>query len=193
MLRIILQILFLTPFLCFSQDVQTLESCESSSLIQEYWVNDGPNTYYWSVENGNIINGQGENLVTIDWNNVPFGQYLLSVHVISNVGCVGDTSYLFIDIDECSFDGIYIPNAFTPNGDGINDVFEPIGQNIEKVEIFIFNRWGQQIYQSYHGEAWDGTLYNEMCQIDVYVWKINYKFIDENFIHYTYGHVSLVR
>jgi len=193
MFRIILIILSLLPLFGLSQDVQTIESCESSLLIQEYWVDDGPNTYYWSVENGVILNGQGENLVTIDWNNTPFGQYLLRVYVISDAGCAGDTSYLIIDIDECSFDGIYIPNAFSPNGDGVNDVFGPVGQNIERLELFIFNRWGQQIYESYHGEAWDGTLYDKMCQIDVYVWKVNYKFEGENFMHYAYGHVSLIR
>lgn len=189
----LITILFLIPFLCKSQDVQTIEVCEGALSTQEYWVDDGPNTYYWSVENGDIINGQGSNSITIEWGGVPYGQYLLNVSIISNIGCIGDTSYLIIDIDDCSFDGIYIPNTFTPNDDGINDIFIPVSQNIDRLELFIYNRWGQQIYESYEGNAWDGTLYNEMCQMDVYIWKVNYKFINENITHYAYGHVTLIR
>ena len=106
---------------------------------------------------------------------------------------MGDTSYLIVDIDDCSFDGIFIPNTFTPNDDGINDIFIPVSHNIDRLELFIFNRWGQKIYESYEGEPWDGTLYDEMCQMDIYIWKINYKFMDETFIRYSYGHVVLLR
>jgi len=189
----LITILFLIPFLCKSQDIQMIEVCEGALSTQEYWVDDGPNTYYWSVENGDIINGQSSNSITIEWSGVPHGQYLLSVSIISDVGCIGDTSYLIVDIDDCSFDGIFIPNTFTPNDDGINDIFIPVSHNIDRLELFIFNRWGQKIYESYEGEPWDGTLYDEMCQMDIYIWKINYKFMDETFIRYSYGHVVLLR
>ena len=105
----LITILFLIPFLCKSQDVQTIEVGEGALSTQEYWVDDGPNTYYWSVENGDIINGQGSNSITIEWEGVPYGQYLLNVSIISNIGCIGDTSYLIIDIDDCSFDGVTTP------------------------------------------------------------------------------------
>lgn len=187
----LLSILLLIPFLCCSQDVQTIEACESSSLIQDYWVDDGPNTYYWTVINGVIISGQGSNFVTIDWNGIPYGQYLLTVSIVSTGGCGNDTSYLMVDIDECSFDGIYVPNSFTPNNDGINDIFQPVGQSIVELELFIFNRWGEQIYESYVGNPWDGRFKGEMCQQDVYVWVIYYRFKGETFMHESYGHVTL--
>ena len=189
----LISILLLIPFLCSSQDIQTIEACGSSSLIQDYWVDGGPNTYYWIVENGIIISGQGSPFVNIDWNNVPYGQYLLSVSVISDVGCEGDTSHLIVDIDECSFNGIYVPNSFTPNNDGRNDIFHPIGQNIVELELFVFNRWGEQIYESYVGNPWDGTFKGKMSQQDVYVWLIFYRFEGEYFMHESYGHVVLIR
>jgi len=189
----LLSILFLIPFLCSSQDVQTIEVCENSLLTQDYWVDGGSNTYYWSVESGIIISGQGSNSITVDWDNVPYGQYLLNVYVISDSGCYGDTSYLLIDIDECSFNGIYIPNSFTPNGDGINDVFIAVGENIIELDMFIYNRWGQQIHESHIGQPWDGTFNNEGCQQDVYVWLAYYRFKNENIRHSSVGHVVLLK
>ena len=59
--------------------------------------------------------------------------------------------------------------------------------------MYIFNRWGELIYASYHMEPWDGTYKGEDCQLDVYIWKMNYKFTDENFFETEYGHVTLVR
>ncbi|MHB1277039.1 MAG: PKD domain-containing protein [Bacteroidia bacterium] len=48
----------------------------------------------------------------------------------------------------------YIPNVITPNGDGINDLFEPVCEGLEVYEIYIHNRWGQQIYHSTNSEPW---------------------------------------
>jgi gliding motility-associated-like protein len=71
---------------------------------------------------------------------------------------------------------LYIPNAFTPNDDGINDTFIPKVSNLIELKYFIFNRWGEQIY---HGQGiddeWDGTINGTPVQIDVYVWKISAK------------------
>jgi len=55
-------------------------------------------------------------------------------------------------------DGIYVPNAFTPNGDGINDVFLVYGTAIASVKLIIYNQWGGQIFISTDmGKGWDGT------------------------------------
>ena len=75
---------------------------------------------------GAIINGQGTDFITVNWLNVPYDMYQITVSVISINGCIGDTSYLLVDVDECSFDGVYVPNCFTVNGDGINDVWGPV-------------------------------------------------------------------
>lgn len=190
----LLSILLLIPFLCCSQDVQMIEVCSSDdSYIQDYWVDDGPNQYFWTVEGGIIETNNGNN-ITVNWLNVPYEQYLITVYVISNTGCYGDTAYLLIDIDECSFDGIYIPNTFTPNNDGVNDVFGPVGQNIIELELFIFNRWGEQIYESYAGKPWDGTFKGKICQQDIYIWLAYYRFKNEDIVvHNAIGHVVLLR
>ena len=189
----ILTILFLVPYWIFSQQIQSIEVCtDNQAYLQDYWVANGDNQYFWAVEGG-IIQDNNGNSITVNWLNVPYEQYLITVYVISNAGCEGDTAMLIVDVDECSFNGLYIPNSFTPNGDGTNDGFIAVGENIEEMELFIFNRWGELIYESYYMEPWDGTYRGNECQIDVYVWRINYKFIDENFFETDYGHVTLIR
>jgi gliding motility-associated-like protein len=73
----------------------------------------------------------------------------------------------------------YIPNAFTPNGDGLNDKFIILGIPYEQVTHFnlqIYDRWGQMIYTSNDiREGWDGTRNGENCPEGVYVWTIYYQ------------------
>jgi gliding motility-associated-like protein len=69
---------------------------------------------------------------------------------------------------------IYVPNAFTPNGDGINDLFRPVMVGISTMEYFrVFNRYGQLIYQtSQPGQGWDGSLGGKPAAADTYVWQV---------------------
>ena len=68
---------------------------------------------------------------------------------------------------------IFVPNAFTPNEDGINETFEPKMHNVESYKLHIFNRWGQLLFTSTSPDnQWDGTFLGNQCQVDVYVYKI---------------------
>jgi len=70
---------------------------------------------------------------------------------------------------------LFVPKAFSPNGDGINDVFTIYGENIEQFEIDIFDKWGELIYVSHSlNDSWDGTYKGRRVQVDVYTWKITY-------------------
>ena len=69
---------------------------------------------------------------------------------------------------------VYVPNAFTPNGDELNDVFRPVLRGIKFYELMVFDRWGQVIFETTELEkGWDGTYKGESCKQDVYVWKMN--------------------
>ncbi|MCX6182145.1 MAG: gliding motility-associated C-terminal domain-containing protein [Bacteroidetes bacterium] len=72
---------------------------------------------------------------------------------------------------------VYAPNAFTPNGDGKNDVFYFSSVSVnEDFELMIFNRWGELIFTSHDiNDGWDGTYQGRSVQIDTYVWKVRYK------------------
>jgi gliding motility-associated-like protein len=65
---------------------------------------------------------------------------------------------------------LYSPTAFTPNGDGNNDTFSVTGFFISKLELNIFNRWGNLIFSTDTNQAWDGTFSGKLMPNDTYVW-----------------------
>ncbi|HTB25435.1 MAG TPA: T9SS type B sorting domain-containing protein, partial [Puia sp.] len=69
---------------------------------------------------------------------------------------------------------IYVPNAFTPNDDGINDVLRPIPVGISKLNYFrVFNRNGQLVFQtSQAGQGWDGRINGDPADMNTYVWEV---------------------
>ncbi len=92
---------------------------------------------------------------------------------------------------------IFIPNAFTPNGDGNNDVFMPqtvlIQESLESYEFLIFDRWGNLVFKTNNiAVGWNGSQNGEVAQEDVYVWTINFKTRGDHAWSYI-GHVSLIR
>jgi gliding motility-associated-like protein len=114
--------------------------------------------------------------------------------VVTNVHGCSDTAELCVEVLPEPGD-LYIPNTFTPNGDGKNEVFMPVGFNIsdEGYHFMVFDRWGMLIYETHTwGDGWDGTLHGNKCQIDTYVWKVSAKDIEGTKFNLI-GHVNLVR
>jgi len=74
------------------------------------------------------------------------------------------------------FDGIiYVPNSFSPDGNGVNDIFYAYGKDIIEFEMYIFDRWGESIfYTDDMSIGWDGVYKGKLSKNDVYVWKIKY-------------------
>ncbi|MCX6274000.1 MAG: gliding motility-associated C-terminal domain-containing protein [Bacteroidetes bacterium] len=120
------------------------------------------------------------------------GTFIIQLIVTTEHQCY-DTTYRKVKIfGEYT---IYIPNAFTPNGDGSNDFFTATAYDITDMELFIFDRWGIKILDSHSLKAaWNGRTNNtgEDCPMDVYVYKINIT-DNEGKPHSFVGHVSLVR
>ncbi len=118
-----------------------------------------------------------------------------SVDLISKYGCLSSEE---ITVNEKCESSLFVPNAFTPKRNGINDVFYVKGQNVYDFEMWIFDRWGEMIYHTTNiSEGWNGKRNNTMedAQIDVYVWKINYRFWEDQGkrLREKVGHVSLIR
>jgi gliding motility-associated-like protein len=68
---------------------------------------------------------------------------------------------------------IYVPNAFTPNGDGMNDTWGVVGEAIEDFQLQVFNRWGQLVYETSNPNAhWDGTHLGDKVPMGTYVYKV---------------------
>lgn len=99
------------------------------------------------------------------------GSYTVTLVARNESGCA-DTCFSELALDpELTF---YVPNAFTPNGDGLNDRFFPQGSkaDIGDIRLQVYNRWGQLIYEA--DEPWDGLVKGntEPAPEDVYVWKV---------------------
>jgi gliding motility-associated-like protein len=120
------------------------------------------------------------------------GTYQVRLITTSDQGCI-DTTFRYVRIKE-DF-GIYIPNAFTPNNDNVNDFFTILGLGIKDFEMFIYDRWGIQIFNSSEiTRGWDGRVQSKgtQCPSDVYVYKVH--LIDNEGISHNYmGRVTLVR
>ncbi len=86
---------------------------------------------------------------------------------------------------------LYVPNAFTPNNDGLNDFFSIYGEGVKSLEISIFDRWGKKVYGSISFDSWDGKINGEVCQAGVYVYKIEAIGHDKKFIQKS-GTVSII-
>ena len=92
------------------------------------------------------------------------------LHVSDSLGCTAS------DTVQINMEGIlYVPNTFTPNDDGVNDVFEIQGENINEFQLWIFNRWGEEVfYTNVMTDYWDGYYNGKLAQIDGYSWEIRY-------------------
>ena len=98
------------------------------------------------------------------------GSYHVMLITTNNMGC-RDSMLQAIEIRVP--ESIYIPNAFTPNGDSNNDGFSVHIQNITDLKVSIFNRWGTEIFTSDQKDfVWDGTYFGNKVQEGVYVYKI---------------------
>lgn len=85
------------------------------------------------------------------------------------------TDSICIDFRNCSTN-IYLPNAFTPNGDGNNDSFIPIAANITNFKMYIFDRWGKQVFETtLQTMGWDGTCDGDQCPMGTYIWVVQYQ------------------
>lgn len=101
------------------------------------------------------------------------GTYCVNLIVMNNHGCTDTTTNCLILEPDYA---LYIPSAFTPNGDKLNDVFKPVGKYIKDFEMYIFDRWGTEVFHSTDiDQGWDGTLHGNgvVSQEDVCVYKIS--------------------
>ncbi|MDD3876116.1 MAG: PKD domain-containing protein [Bacteroidales bacterium] len=154
------------------------------------------NSWAWSFGDGN--SSTAGNTVIHEYGLQ--GTYTVVLTVTDINGCTDSDSGLIVVNEPFS---IYIPNTFTPDGDGLNDGFAPIGKNIDpdNFEMYVFDRWGSIMYRTteWLGEtckAWNGTKNNsgteEDVVVDVYTYRIKLK---SNLGHeYSYiGSVTLIK
>jgi gliding motility-associated-like protein len=120
------------------------------------------------------------------------GKFKVVLMVEDSFGCVDSAD---IEIEVLELEGIRMPNVFTPQGDGINDVFNPayIG-NFNYIKLYIYSRWGELLYETIMpgGAWWDGTYKNEPCPDGVYFYILEAQSKANNYYE-KHGTVTLLR
>ncbi|MEL6143074.1 MAG: gliding motility-associated C-terminal domain-containing protein, partial [Bacteroidota bacterium] len=126
--------------------------------------------YDWMPPTGVSIDPNGGASTTATGNEA--GDYIIDV-VVSRGVCT-ETVMIDLTVEEvlCRTDRVFLPNAFSPNGDNVNDVLRlrsGFTEEILEFDLMIFNRWGQEMYRSFDPQAsWDGTVGGEPLEPDVY-------------------------
>ena len=119
------------------------------------------------------------------------GLYTVQITAFTDKGCT-DVAYGQVKIRPPF--SVYIPNTFTPNENGLNEVFKVVGDGIVEIDYDIFDRWGNSIWSSYGkiNAGWDGRLNGEPVPVGVYVYKIVVRSLENKFVTY-HGQINLIR
>lgn len=104
--------------------------------------------------------------------NAPSDGNQLKVFVYNEVGCV-DSAYITVKVFKTT-PTVFVPTAFTPNGDGKNDVLKPIAAGMQRIDYFnIYNRWGQLVYSSQqNSNGWNGLIGGQQQGTGTYIWVV---------------------
>jgi gliding motility-associated-like protein len=144
-------------------------------------------TWEWDFGTGEISLNQNP-----VYNYTDTGTFLVWMQVTTDMGCEDETTREVTIEPDFMF---YVPNSFTPNGDGQNDYFRGYGEGIkwETYELSVYNRWGEEIFVTNDVEnPWRGWFKSFEAEAGVYVWKI--RLYDQKGESHIYrGHVTLVR
>lgn len=187
----------LNPWGCTATDtvrIQSLTGTPITNLTADASIKQGQSVqldarnaevYVWKPADGTLNNNNINNPIA-----TPSVTTVYTVYGYDTHGCI-DSAFVtvFVDIsaDEC------IPLAFTPNGDGLNDVFRPLCISFQKVvEFSIYNRWGERVfYATRPGEGWNGTYKDLPADMGVYFYMLIVDRLGEHIIYK--GDVTLIR
>ena len=130
-------------------------------------TSNDPMTYNWDFGDNNTSD-QKDPVHTY----TESGEYTVVLVTTTSNGCENTTEKTVTIHPDLA---VYAPNAFTPNGDGLNDFFEVKGLGIKKYKLQIYSRWGELIYESENLEdQWDGTFNGKKVPADTYIYNIYY-------------------
>ena len=196
----LLFLLLLVPSFVFSQcdtlpltithDGNVLDMC-SEFKTHNYSVENIDNVvYYWTVDSVGQV--ESDNDISLTWDDTT-DSYLIQVYGIDSNGCSTDTASLTINTTICH--KLYVPNSFSPNNDGFNDIFSFKGTNVFNPRLEIYTQWGEMVCViESPSQYWTGNVNNSgyYCESGIYNWKIFYR-DEKGTPHYQRGFVSLVR
>ncbi|MCP4122253.1 MAG: T9SS type B sorting domain-containing protein [Bacteroidetes bacterium] len=119
---------------------------------------------------------------------------VFEVMVLDTNGCIDSDTVLIIVKDlPCDESSIFVPNAFSPNDDGLNDVFRPRGDAIESMVLSVYDRWGNKVFEGNDIEAgWDGSYNGRLLSSDSYGYLLHIT-CEGNLTFRKQGNITLLR
>lgn len=179
----------------FPTPVADFTSDPSMTLITESMVyfdnlSNDATIFNWTIFDQNPYFTSTNENISYTFGNV--GTFAVQLIASNSYGCV-DTivKSVYIDSDYT----FYIPNSFTPNGDGFNDIFQPLGEGIQNFNMKIFDRWGGLVFESKDiNTGWSGFQEDKSDYLkeSVYIYKINI-FDKYGKSHEYQGYITVIR
>ncbi|MDP4267327.1 MAG: gliding motility-associated C-terminal domain-containing protein, partial [Bacteroidota bacterium] len=119
------------------------------------------------------------------------GNYTVKLIAYNHAGCADSATSALIHVKDIA--NLYIPNSFSPNQDGLNDIFRVKGFDIVWLNAYIYNRWGNLIYEWHDiNGGWDGRYKGEIAPAGIYVYVIDCLGTNKEKHHYN-GTITLIR
>lgn len=155
----------------------------------------GAKFYEWSANNYFLPPPVNQSSITVTKITQPTRIIVRGWNAYSTIygtGYCDGSDTLFIHVsDDCG--EMFVPNAFSPNGDGMNDILNVKGKCLSDMTFMIFNRWGEKVFESRDFErGWDGTYKGELLNTAVFVYRLEGKTYDGKTFS-AKGNISLIR
>ena len=148
-------------------------------------------TYLWTFANEGVLNNIIGNSSDVNphYNFTNYGLYSVKLVSYNQLGCADSTQLPITVLPPQSF---FVPNAFTPNGDGNNDIFYPEYQEgVTLMSFQVFDRWGEKVHDGLY--PWDGMYKGKPAPANVYVYQCKIKLVTDNIAMERKGSVTLIR
>jgi gliding motility-associated-like protein len=145
-------------------------------------------SYQWSPTTG-LDNSTAINPIA-----TPAQTTIYTVTISDVNGCTGtDTVQIRVYHLECDEPFVYIPNAFTPNGDGVNDLFRLRSKIVETMLLQVYDRWGELVFETTNiDDGWDGTFRGKPCDPGIYVFYVEAVCMNKQHF-FKKGNVTLIK
>jgi len=183
--------------------------CEDSCINFFDLSTGSPTNWQWSFSGAIPSFSTAQNPTNICYNDTGvFDVQLIAANANGSDALTVDSFIVVENCDTTKNDTtekiFFIPNSFSPNGDGDNDILFIRGSGIKRIKLFIYNRWGEKVFQlsdnthqmtpshQMSTEGWDGTYKGKKLNAGVFAWYAEVEFMDGDRI-YRKGNVTLIR
>lgn len=170
-------------------DIPVLPPCRTSDSlwVQLDFTGSGADSLVWDMGDGTIF----INDTILNYLYLQPGDYVISMTAYdfkcNNIGTISE-KVQFTGV----YEDVFVPNAFTPNGDGNNDVLYVRGLGITEVQFAVYDRWGEKVFETNEQDkGWDGKYEGMLADPGVFVYYLNIVYCDGQ-KYFEKGNVTLI-